>query len=210
MNIAVLGTGSVGGALGCRWAAAGHAVFFGARDQASEEVARVLQRAGTGVRVGSCAEAIAASDLVLLGIPWDQTRVVLETVPTLEGKILMDCINPLTSDLRGLELGFTTSAAERIAEWFPAARVIKAFNTLSAATMENPQYGDQAANVFLCGDDAQAKEIVSQLATQLGFEPVDCGPLRMARQLEALAMLYVHLAVFEGWGGDCAFRMLKR
>jgi 8-hydroxy-5-deazaflavin:NADPH oxidoreductase len=210
VNIGVLGTGCVGGALGCRWAAAGHSVFFGARERSSDEARRVMDRAGSAARVGTCAEAVAAADLILLAIPWDQTRSVLESAPTLDGKVLMDCINPLTRDLSGLELGFTTSAAERIAEWFPAARVVKAFNTLSAATMENPRYGELAANVFLCGDDAEAKGIVTQLAEQLGFEPVDCGPLRMARQLEALAMLYVHLAVFEGWGGDCAFRMLRR
>jgi predicted dinucleotide-binding enzyme len=126
------------------------------------------------------------------------------------GTMLMDCFNPLTPRLDGLELGFDTSAAEQIALWFPAARVVKAFNTLSAATMENASYGDQQASMFYCGDDVEAKAVVRQLADELGFDAVDCGPLRLARQLEPLAMLYVHLAVFEGWGGDCAFKMVKR
>lgn len=210
MDIAVLGTGNVGGALGCRWADAGHRIFWGVRDPDAAEVRAVLERSGGGARVGSCREAIAACDAVLLAIPWDQTRAVLGEAESLDGKLLIDCINPLTSDLQGLALGHTTSAAEEIAGWFPAARVVKAFNTLSAATMENPQYGDQAAHVFICGDDAEAKETVHRLARDLGFEPIECGPLRLARQLEPLAMLYVHLAVFQGWGGDCAFRMLKR
>jgi predicted dinucleotide-binding enzyme len=64
--------------------------------------------------------------------------------------------------------------------------------------------------MFYCGDDAEAKAVARQLTEQLGFQAIDCGPLRLARQLEPFAMLYVHLAVFEGWGGDCAFSILKR
>ncbi len=210
MTIAVLGTGNVGGALGCRWADAGYEVFFGARDPDSHEAQAVCERAGSRARVGTCADAIAAADAVLLAIPWDQTRAVLQGASSLRGKILMDCINPLTSDLIGLTLGHTTSAAEQIAEWFPEARVVKAFNSLSAATMENPQYGDLRAHVFICGDDEEAKATVKQLAAALGFDPIECGPLKLARQLEPLAALYVYLAIFQGWGGDCAFRMLRR
>jgi NADPH-dependent F420 reductase len=204
-----LGTGNVGKALGCRWAQAGHAVFFGARDPQSDEAQAAVERAGSA-QLGTCREAITASDAILLAIPWDQTRGVLESADQLDGKIVIDCINPLTSDLQGLELGFSTSAAEQIAQWFPAARVVKAFNTLSAATMENAAYGQQQAAMFYCGDDMDAKAVVKQLSEQLGFDAIDCGPLKLARQLEPLAMLYVHLAVFEGWGGDCAFKMLKR
>jgi NADPH-dependent F420 reductase len=210
VKIAVLGTGNVGKALGCRWARCGHTVYFGARDPSSAEAQQVLARAGENARLGPCAEAIIASDAVLLGIPFDQTQAVLASAPSLDGKIIIDCINPLTPDLQGLTLGHTTSAAEQIAEWCPTARVVKAFNTLSAATMENPRYGDCDAHVFICGDDEEAKATVKQLARDLEFDPIECGPLKLARQLEPLAMLYVYLAVFQGWGGDCAFRMLKR
>jgi hypothetical protein len=210
VKIAVLGTGNVGRALGCRWAQLGHEVFFGARDPACDEAKLARERGGSAARLGACGEAIAAAEAILLAIPWDQTRGVLDAGGDLTGKIIIDCINPLTADLSGLELGFETSAAEQLAEWYPQSRVVKAFNTLSAATMENPQYGEHAASMFYCSDDAEAKAAVKQLAEDLGFDAVDCGPLRLSRQLEPLAMLYVHLAVFEGWGGDCAFKMLKR
>lgn len=209
MKIAVLGTGNVGKALGCRWAQTGHQVYFGARDPQSDEAGAAARRAGSA-QLGTCTEAIAASDAILLAIPWDQTKPVLDAAGDLTGKIIIDCINPLTSDLAGLALGFDTSAAEQIAQWYPTARVVKAFNTLSAATMEDAAYGAQQASMFCCGDDAEAKAAVKELAEQLGFDVIDCGPLKLARQLEPLAMLYVHLAVFEGWGGDCAFKMLKR
>jgi NADPH-dependent F420 reductase len=209
VKIAVLGTGNVGCALGCRWAKLGHAVYFGAKDP-DADAARRLAESDANVQVGSCTEAIAASEVVLLAIPWDQTRGVLARAESLDGKILMDCINPMTADLGGLELGHTTSAAEEIAGWFPPARVVKAFNTLSAAAMIDPTFGEHRATMFYCGDDADAKAVVHQLSEELGFEPVDCGPLKLSRQLEPFAMLYVHLAVFEGWGGDCAFKILKR
>lgn len=210
MRIAVLGTGSVGGTLGCRWAAAGHEVFFGAEDPASDEAAGVVKRAGSSAQVGTCAEAMAASNAVLLAIPWEVTRQVLEQAGDLDGKILIDCINPTAPGLAGLELGFDTSAAERIASWFPKAHVVKAFNALSAATMEDGQFGDQQASMFYCGDNEEAKAAVKELSDPLGFQSIDCGDLKLARQLEPLGMLYIHLAVFRGWGGDCAFKLLSR
>lgn len=210
MKIAVLGTGSVGGTLGCRWAAAGHEVFFGAEDPASDEAVEVVKRAGATANVGTCAEAMAASTVALLAIPWGVTHQVLQQCGDLSGKVLIDCINPTAPGLAGLELGFDTSAAEQIAGWCPAARVVKAFNALSAATMENGQFGEQQASMFYCGDDDDAKGAVKALSDQLGFHGVDCGPLKLARQLEPFGMLYIHLAVFQGWGGDCAFKLLKR
>lgn len=210
MKIATIGTGAVGGTLGRRWAEVGHEVYFGARDPASEEVQALMQRCPQGVQVGTVQEAVPGADVVLLAVPWNQAQPVLQSVGDLNQKILLDCINPLLPDLSGLELGLTTSAAEQLAAWFPAARVVKAFNTLSAATMEDPAYGDQRASMFYCGDDAEAKATTRELTEQLGFQAIDCGPLRLARQLEPFAMLYVHLAVFEGWGGDCAFSIMKR
>ena len=210
MKIAVLGTGAVGGVLGHRWAQQGHEVYFGSRTPDSEAVVQLIKQSGPRARAGTCAEAIADSDVVLLATPWDVTKDILDGSGSLDGKILLDCINPLTADLKNLQFGFDDSVAEKLASWYPSAIVVKAFNTLSAATMQDPHYGDQRASMFYCGDDADAKAVVKQLTEELGFDAVDCGPLRMSRHLEPLAMLYVHLAIFEGWGGDCAFKMLKR
>ncbi len=210
MKIAVIGTGSVGGTLGRRWSELGHTVHFAALEPDSEEVCQLLASCHSDARVGTVLEAVADADVILLAIPWDQAQQVLKAAGNLDRKILLDCINPMTSDLSRLEVGLTTSAAEQIASWAPTCRVVKAFNTLSAAAMENPMFGDQRASMFFCGDDADAKGVTHELTEQLGFEAIDCGPLRLARQLEPFALLYVHLAVFEGWGGDCAFHILKR
>jgi predicted dinucleotide-binding enzyme len=87
---------------------------------------------------------------------------------------------------------------------------VKAFNTVGDATMVNPSYEEQKAAMFYCGDDAEAKSVIHQLTAELDMEPIDAGPLKNAAHLESLAMLYIHLAIFEGWGGDCAFRFVKR
>ncbi len=210
MNIAILGTGRVGSALGSRWAEQGHQIFFGVRETDCEEVRNAVARAGSNARAVGLAEAVAAGDVVVLAIPWDAVREVLDAVGPLDGKILVDCINPLAPDLKGLQFGFTTSAAEQIAAWAPSARVVKAFNTLSDAAMVDPWFGDQKASIFYCGDDEEAKGVIRTLTEALDLEAVDAGPLVNARQLEPLSMLYVYLAVFGGWGGDCAFKMMKR
>jgi predicted dinucleotide-binding enzyme len=196
--------------LGKGWAKRNHLVVFGTRTPHSEKAQKLLQETDHTVRVTSGAEAAAGADVVVLATPWDVTHEVVTGLGDLTGKTLVDCSNPLTSDFRHLAVGHTTSAAEEIAALAPGAQVVKAFNTVSAATMANPRYGDQQATLFLCGDHAQSKAAVAQLAADLDFEPVDAGPLLIARYLEPLAMLYIQLAVREGWGSNCAFKIMRR
>jgi hypothetical protein len=183
---------------------------YGVRDADSAEVLQVLKRSGPGARATAVGQAAAGCQVVLLAIPWNVTREVIASLGPLEGKVLLDCINPIQADFSGLTLGSAPSAAEEIAAWAPGAKIVKAFNTVSDATMVNPWYGSQKATMFFCGDDEAAKSIVRQLTDDLDMEPVDAGPLRNARYLESLAMLYIHLAIFGGWGAECAFKMVKR
>jgi 8-hydroxy-5-deazaflavin:NADPH oxidoreductase len=210
MDIAVLGTGRVGGALGPRWASKGHRVVYGVQDADSEEVRRVLERTGPQAAAVSVSEAAASSSVILLAIPWNVTRQVVESLGPLDGKILLDCINPMKPDFSGLILGAAPSAAEEIAAWAPNAHVIKAFNTVGDAVMTDPRFADQQASMFYCGDDEAAKAVVRQLTLDVDLEPVDAGPLKNACYLESLAMLYIHLAIFGGWGAQCAFKMIRR
>jgi 8-hydroxy-5-deazaflavin:NADPH oxidoreductase len=211
VKIAVLGTGSVGTTLGTRWAQCGHEVHFGSRTPSdSDTLARLQKAGGSSIRLGSWQEAVVGSDAVLLAIPWRATENVLKTLgDTLDGHVLIDCVNPLNATFSGLELGYSTSASEKIADLVPRARVVKAFNSVSAATMANPIYADQPATLFYCGDDDEAKQTVAQLAQDLQFQAVDAGALSHARYLEPLAMLYIYLAA-TGWGSQCAFRVVRR
>lgn len=209
MKIAVLGTGRVGGTLGKRWAKIGHQVVFGSRDPGQKKVAELLAEAGENACAGSIAEAVAPAEVVVLALPWNVAQAEL-TRHDLDGKVLIDCTNPLNASFNGLDLGFDTSAAEKIATWAKGARVVKAFNTVSSAAMADPDFGGHAATMFYCGDDEEAKQIVGQLAGELGFDAVDAGPLHIARYLEPLAMLYIHMAMNEGWGSSSAFKVIRR
>jgi NADPH-dependent F420 reductase len=208
MDIVVVGTGAVGSVLGRRWAERGHRICYGSRNPNTERIRRLLSE--TGGRAVPISSAACEGDLVLLATPWNATQQILADLGPLTGKTLVDCVNPINDDFSGLEIGHDTSAAECIARWAPDSRVVKAFNCLSAATMSDPSYGGQPASMVYCGDDADAKRDVDGLAAELGFEPLDAGPLRAARYLEPLAMLVIQLADRQAWGDACAFRMVHR
>src|SRR5262249_23186695 len=133
----------------------------------------------------------ADAEVVVLATPWDGAEQAVRAAGDLAGKILIDCTNPVGP---GLSHAAPPSGAEHVARWAPGARLVKAFNTVGYNVMEQPRFGDRAADAYLCGDDAAAKHTVAELARELGFEAVDCGPLAKAALLEALALLWISLA----------------
>jgi len=210
MKIGIIGSGNVGGALGTRWAQAGHDVTFGSRNPASDDMRQLVAKAGAAARAASSKEALEVSELLLLATPWPSTKAVLEGLGDLTGKVLIDATNPLLPYLSGLEVGTTTSAAEQVAGWARGAKVVKAFNTVGFNIMANPAFGADRPVMFYCGDDAAAKQTVRPLVEQLGFEAVDAGPLSQARVLEPFALLWISLAYAQGQGRDIAFKLLRR
>jgi hypothetical protein len=207
MNIGILGAGNVGATLGERWAKLGHHVFFGSRDP--QKLADLVKSAGPYAHAVSVAEAVESAEVVAIALPWAATKGVLEAV-NVSGKVVFDCTNPLLPDLSGLELGTTTSAAEQVAEWARGAKVVKIFNTTGSNNMADPVYRGEGATMFYCGDDAAAKGVARQLASELGFDPVDAGPLTNARFLEPIAGLWVWLAYPGGHGREIALQLIKR
>ncbi len=211
MRIGVIGAGSVGGALGKLWAVEGHEIAFGVRDTQSAKGQELVKSAKGKVRVVSVQEAAAFGEIVVLATPWPATEEAIRSAGDLAGKILVDCTNPLAPDLSGLVIGTNNSAGEEVARWARGAKVVKAFNTIGAASFGSPRFGSESASMFVCGDDAAAKSKVAGLAAELGFEPVDVGGLVAARWLEPLAMLWIHLAFRQGFGpAGHAFKLLRR
>jgi len=209
MRIAVLGTGDVGGTLGKRWAEKGHQVIFGSRNPSRPDIRKLLTEAGPNAKVTGYAQAVAAADVSVLATPWEAVRPLLESIGDWTGRILIDCTNPLTPDLQ-LAVGTTTSAAEQVAGWAQGASVVKAFNTTGWSNMADPIYRGERITMFICGDNTEAKEIVTGLAEDLGFEVVDAGALTLARCLEPLALLWIKLAIVQKLGRDIAFKLLRR
>ena len=147
--------------------------------------------------------------MVVLTTPWNATQAAIQNAGNLSGKILVDCTNPLKPDLSGLIIGLDASAAKQIASWARGARVVKCFNTTGAENMTSPRFGADLAVMFIAGDDDAAKAIVVKLGDELGFEMVDAGALSIARLLEPVAMLWIHLAYRRGLGRDFAFKLLR-
>jgi hypothetical protein len=162
MNIGIVGSGNVGGALGTRWAQAGHRVVFGSRNPASDAMRELVAKAGPNARAASLMEAVAAAEAVLLATPWPATRAAIEGSGDLAGKVLIDATNPLLPDLTGVECGATTSGGEWVAGWALGAKVVKAFNSVGANIMANPVFGPDRPVMFYCGDDAGAKLAVKR------------------------------------------------
>lgn len=195
LTIGVLGgTGPQGKGLGLRFAIAGHTVVLGSRDPARAEAAAAEtreQRPGLtlDVRGGTNEDAATAGEVVVLAVPYDGHRdTVSGLAPLLEGKIVVDCVNPMAFDQAGampvdVREG---SAAEQTALLAPGARVVSAFHDVSARRL----FGTNSSvntDVLVCGDDADAKTLVIGLATQVpGMRGIDAGPLRLSRELEAL------------------------
>lgn len=205
-TIGIIGAGSVGGNLGARWASVGHSVIFGARDPQSDKTRAALDAAGQysagSARAASIAEAVAASEVIVLSTPFNALESVAAAGGDWSGKIVMDATNYF-GDKGGSSVG------EYLSGLLTGAHVVKAFNTVGANVMLAPHFKDQAASMFICGDDPAAKLTVKSLTEQIGFEAVDCGPLANARLLEALAELWVWLAR-NGYGREIAFKLLMR
>jgi len=209
-SIAILGAGNVGANLARVWIAAGHEVTFGLPNPHGEKARAVVASLGGKARAAVNKEAAASAQIVALCVPWPQAEAAIKSCGSLAGKTLIDCTNPLAPDLSGLTIGVTTSAGEEVATWAAGAAVVKAFNTIGASNFGNAQFGSQRADGFYCGDDAASKAKVRELIEAAGFDPVDVGPLRNARLLEPLAMLWIDLAVNQRQGANHAFKLLRR
>lgn len=196
--------------LGRIWAGQGHRVLLSSRDV--KVAAEVAAGVGHGAQAGTVKEAASFGDVVLLAIPWTATAEVLKTAGPMDGKILIDCTNPLTQDMTSLAVGHLTSGAEEIAKMCPATKVVKAFNTAFAEVYETPSrlFGSRMPTMFFCGDSDGAKTIIKGLIVESGFEPVDAGPLRSARFLEPLAMLMIQLGYWQGMGRNISISLVQR
>jgi 8-hydroxy-5-deazaflavin:NADPH oxidoreductase len=192
MNVGVLGLGVMGSALAKRFSAAGHNVIAGSRS-------------GVPYR-----DAVNRADIVFLALPWPHGLSAVRQID-FDGRILVDVSNPETEDGRGLVLGHDTSGAEQIAAAARNARVIKSFNYFYAELLEGDVVFDGGPpSILFCGDDADAKRTFARLLESSRFEPIDAGPLHVARYLEPFAMLTVQLAREQGWGpAGIAWRLMK-
>jgi predicted dinucleotide-binding enzyme len=208
MNIGIIGSGKMGGNLARLWANAGYTIYITSNNIISTK--KIADSIDKNVIVTDTEVVITKSDVVLLAFPYEALSEISKYMDLFYGKIIIDCINPLTQDALGMLIGFNTSAGEETAKIFKGAKVVKAFNVIASPVLENDdvRINSESPSVFYCGDDKESKDVVGRLISDIGFEPVDSGELKNARYLEPMAELLIQLA-FGGLGANIGFKLLK-
>jgi 8-hydroxy-5-deazaflavin:NADPH oxidoreductase len=176
-------------------------------------LARGLMRAGHEVRAAgkdAVRDAAGWGEVIILAVPFGALDDVVKSAGDLmAGKTVIDVTNALDADMN-LAIGFTTSGAEELQKKLPKSRVVKAFNTVFAQHMDTGKLGDQRLTAFVAGDDAGAKKTVLELAKQIGFDPIDAGPLKNARLVEPFAFFNIQLGYGLGMGTQIGFKLLHK
>lgn len=200
MRIGILGSGLMGGKLGTLFARAGHHVVF-SYARSRQKLKRLAREAGPRARAGTPAEAARDADALLLAVHWSRVDDVLKQAGDVAGKVIVSCVLPMSLTDSRLVVARTSSGAEALAKKIHRAPVVAAFGTIPSevlfAVYEARRRAKRPSMIY-CGDDAGAKRIAAQLIRDVGFEPVDCGPLRMARYAEPFTLLVGQLAYETG------------
>jgi hypothetical protein len=204
MRIGILGSGLMGGKLGTLFARAGHDVVFSyARNE--QKLKRLAREAKGDARAGTPAEATRDADLLLLAVHWSRVDDVLKQAGDVSGKVIVSCVLPMNAANTELVVAHTSSGAEALAKKVRRAPVVSAFGTVPSEVLFGVFEARRRASrptMLYCGDDAGAKEVAAGLIRDVGFDPMDLGPLRSARYTEPFSLLIGQLA-YEG-GGDPA------
>ncbi len=205
MNIAIIGTGNVGGALATKWANSGHFIFLGVQDVNDYKGKELLNNPNTTVQ--SVTEAVQKADVLLLATPAVATIQVAKSLGDTTGKIIIDAMNIIMG--RGPE-GFSNTTDAILANT-TTKEVVKSFNTTGFNNMQEPTYGDVVIDMFVAGDSEKGKAVVKQLAKDAGFaECYDIGGNDKFQLMEQFAWFWINLAMFRGEGREIGFKLLKR
>ena len=177
--------------------------------RSTEKLKRLAGDAKGNARAGTPREAAQNADALLLAVHWSRMDDVLSQAGDLSGKVVVTCSLPMDAGNTGLVIGHTSSGAEELAKKAPKARIVCAFNTVPSEVFFGVYEARRKANrpsLVYCGDDARSKKVAVELIRDVGFEPVDAGPLRIARYTEPFALLMGQLAYEGTEGPELAYR----
>jgi predicted dinucleotide-binding enzyme len=208
MRVGILGSGLMGGKLGTLFARAGHEVVF-SYAKTKGKLEKLAREAGERATAGTPAAAARDADAVLVAVHWSRMDDVLGQAGDLAGQVVVSCSLPMNADDTALVVAHASSGAETLAKRLPRSRFVSAFNTVPSEVLFGvfkARRGARRPHLVLCGDDAKGKEVASRLAKDVGFEPADAGPLRIARYTEPFALLVAQLAYERKGGPEIAYR----
>jgi predicted dinucleotide-binding enzyme len=208
MRVGILGSGLMGSKLGTLFARAGHEVVF-SYARTEQKLEKLARDARHKARAGTPREAAEGADAILLAVHWSRIDDVLKQAGDLSGKVIVSCSLPMNADDTELVVAHTSSGAEELAKKVPRARLVAAYNTVPSEVLFgifDARAAPTRPSLVYCGDDESAKDVAAALIRDVGFDPVDAGPLRIARYIEPFGLLVAQLA-YEGAGGpELAYR----
>jgi predicted dinucleotide-binding enzyme len=208
MRVGILGSGLMGGKLGTLFARAGHDVVF-SYARSEQKLKRLARGARGRARAGTPREAARSADALLLAVHWSRVDDVLKQAGDLSGKVIVTCSLPMNADDTDLVIAHNSSGAETLAKKVRKASVVSAFGTVPSEALfgvfERRRRSSRPSLVY-CGDDERAKRVAATLIRDVGFEPVDAGPLRIARYMEPFTLLVAQLAYETDEGPEVAYR----
>lgn len=203
MNIAIIGTGNVGGALATQWAKKEHKILLGVKDINNFKGINLLQNKNTSVH--SINEAASLSDIILLAIPPSAIFEILGQIDTINSKIIIDATNAIMKSPEPYKTVYHVLADKT------KAKIVKCFNTTGFENMLNPVYHGEPIDMFMAGDSIKAKDVAKQLAFDAGFGTCwDFGNSEKVELLEKFALSWINLAILQSHGRELAFRVVKR
>jgi predicted dinucleotide-binding enzyme len=208
MRIGILGSGLMGGKLGTIFTRAGHEVVF-SYARSAQKLKKLARDAKGKARSGTPREAAQEADAVLLAVHWSRIDDVLAQAGDLSGKVIVSCSLPMNADNTELVIAHATSGAEELAKKVPEAQVVSAFNTVPSEVLFDvfeARRGAKKPSFVYCGGDSRSKERAAELIRDAGFDPLDAGPLRIARYTEPFALLIGQLAYGGMNGPQLAYR----
>lgn len=208
MRIGILGSGLMGSKLGTIFARAGHEVVF-SYARSEQKLKKLAREAGERARAGTPREAVQDAGAVLLAIHWSRLDDVLEQAGDLKSKVVISCSLPMNDANTELVIAHTSSGAEELAKKVPGAHVVSAFNTVPSEVLfgtYEARRKSRKPSLIYCGDHRRSKEVAATLIADAGFDPLDAGPLRLARYSEPFALLVAELAYEGKQGTEMAYR----
>ncbi|MEO8410285.1 MAG: NADPH-dependent F420 reductase [Propionivibrio sp.] len=210
MRIAIIGAGNVGTALGRGWARADHSIAFGVSGPTTDKSRALAEE--TGATVANNRIAAGDADVIVMSVPWGAVQVAVAALGPLDGRVVIDATNPLNFGPDGMSLavGFSDSGAETIQRLASGASVFKTMNQVGFHVMDRAREYPLSPTMFVAGDDTANKPVVMGLVADLGFTPLDCGSLKMARYLEPYAMVWINQVVVQGIEDSRAFVLMPR
>ncbi len=208
MRIGILGSGLMGGKLGTIFARAGHEVVF-SYARSEQKLKRLAREAGGKARAGTPREAAQDAEALLLAVHWSRIDDVLQKAGDLSSKVILTCSLPMNIENTELVIANRSSGAEELAKKAPKARIVCAFNTVPSEVLFGVYEARRKAHrpsLVYCGDEESSKAVAAGVIREVGFEPVDAGPLRIARYTEPFALLVAQLAYEGEHGPELAYR----